>query len=96
MSFLASLPEDARLRHVLKRFARTARPLIEYHEELLRGESPLTTAQRELIAAFVSGLNACVQGRLARLCGGSGVGVDLVRCSVPRRGSFPRAGGVIR
>jgi uncharacterized peroxidase-related enzyme len=33
--------------------------LLDYHEALLRGPSPLTVAERELIAAFVSGLNAC-------------------------------------
>lgn len=36
-----------------------ARPLIAYHEVLLRGPSPLSVGERELIAAFVSGLNAC-------------------------------------
>jgi uncharacterized peroxidase-related enzyme len=36
-----------------------ARPLIEYHEVLLRGPSALSVAERELIAAFVSALNAC-------------------------------------
>lgn len=29
------------------------------HEELMRGESLLSVAERELIAAYVSGLNAC-------------------------------------
>lgn len=36
-----------------------ARPLIAYHEVLLRGPSSLSVAERELLAAFVSGLNAC-------------------------------------
>lgn len=36
-----------------------ARPLIAYHEVLLRGPSALSVAERELIAAFVSALNAC-------------------------------------
>lgn len=59
MSFLKSLPDDAVLLQVFKAFPATSRPLIEYHEALLRGPSPLTVAERELIAAFVSGLNAC-------------------------------------
>lgn len=59
MSFLKSLPEDAVLLHVFKAYPATSRPLIEYHEALLRGPSPLTVAERELVAAFVSGLNAC-------------------------------------
>lgn len=29
------------------------------HEELMRGGSPFSVAERELIAAYVSGLNAC-------------------------------------
>lgn len=36
-----------------------ARPLIAYHEVLLRGPSALSVAERELVAAFVSALNAC-------------------------------------
>jgi uncharacterized peroxidase-related enzyme len=33
--------------------------LLDYHQVLLRGPSPLSVAERELIAAYVSGLNAC-------------------------------------
>lgn len=36
-----------------------ARPLNELVEVLLRGPSTLTTGERELIAAYVSGLNGC-------------------------------------
>lgn len=32
---------------------------MEYHDIILRGPSPLTVAERELIAAIVSGTNAC-------------------------------------
>lgn len=59
MSFLKSLPADAVLLNVFKSFPATTRPLIEYHEVLLRGPSPLSVAERELIAGYVSGLNAC-------------------------------------
>ncbi len=59
MSYLPSLAADAVLLDVFKTFPRTALPLIEYHQALMRGDSPLTVAQRELIAAYVSGLNAC-------------------------------------
>jgi uncharacterized peroxidase-related enzyme len=37
----------------------TARPLAELANVLLRGEHPLTAGERELIAAYVSGLNEC-------------------------------------
>ncbi|MEW6688489.1 MAG: peroxidase-related enzyme [Pseudomonadota bacterium] len=59
MSFLKTLPTDAVLLHVFRAFAETSAPLLAYHEVLLRGPSPLSVAERELIAAYVSGLNAC-------------------------------------
>ena len=43
----------------------TARPLSDLAEVLLRGPSTLTRGERELIAAYVSGLNDC------RYCSGS-------------------------
>jgi uncharacterized peroxidase-related enzyme len=43
----------------------TARPLSELTEVLLRGPGTLTRGERELIAAYVSGLNDC------RYCSGS-------------------------
>ncbi len=59
MSFLKSLPPDAGLLQIFQAFPKTARPLLEYHEALLRGESPFSAGERELIAAYVSGLNNC-------------------------------------
>jgi len=37
----------------------TGKPLYELAQVLLRGESPLSTAERELIAAYVSSRNQC-------------------------------------
>jgi uncharacterized peroxidase-related enzyme len=59
MSLFPSLPEDPHLADVFRAFPEHVKPLLAYHDALLRGESPLTVAERELIAAFVSGLNAC-------------------------------------
>ena len=59
MTFLPSHPDDARLLDVFQSFPGTSRPLIDYHEALMRGPSDLTVAERELIAAYVSGLNDC-------------------------------------
>ncbi len=59
MSFLKSLPPEAGLLQVFQAFPNIARPLIEYQETLLRGESPFSVAERELIAACVSGVNNC-------------------------------------
>ncbi|MHC4995462.1 MAG: carboxymuconolactone decarboxylase family protein [Planctomycetota bacterium] len=51
---------EAGLLSVFQKYPETCRPLIAFHEALLRSEdSPFTVAQRELIAAYVSGLNAC-------------------------------------
>ena len=59
MPYLPSLGSRASLLDVFRSFPETSKPLIEYHEVLLRGPSPFTEAQRELIAAYVSGLNHC-------------------------------------
>lgn len=59
MPFLRSLPADAGVRHILQLNRPAGRALIELHQALLRGDSPLSAAQLELIAAYVSGLNAC-------------------------------------
>ncbi|MEW6689160.1 MAG: carboxymuconolactone decarboxylase family protein [Pseudomonadota bacterium] len=59
MSFLKTLPADAVLLHVFRAYPETSVPLLAFHETLLRGPSPLSVAKRELIAAYVSGLNAC-------------------------------------
>ena len=59
MTFLPSLPDNAKLLDVFRAYPETAHPLVDYHEALMRGPSPLSIAERELIAAYVSGLNAC-------------------------------------
>jgi uncharacterized peroxidase-related enzyme len=47
------------IRGLLRYRPETGRPLSELAEVLLRGPSTLTRGQRELIAAYVSGLNDC-------------------------------------
>jgi uncharacterized peroxidase-related enzyme len=44
---------------VFRAYPDTARPLLDYHELVMRGPSPFTVAERELIAAYVSGVNEC-------------------------------------
>lgn len=65
MPHLPSLPANARLNDVFKRFPKGLAPLLAYHDALLREESPLTVAERELIAAHVSAVNGC------RFCAGA-------------------------
>ena len=59
MPFLPSFPEKTNLSDVFKAFPKGIKPLMEYHDEVLRGPSPLTIGEREMIAAFVSKLNGC-------------------------------------
>ncbi len=59
MVHLPSMPKDATLLDVFRMFPETNKPLLEFHEVLLRGASPFTEAERALIAAYVSGLNGC-------------------------------------
>jgi len=54
-----SLPDDAGVRHALRINPAAGRALAAHHQEVMRGESPLSPGERELIAAYVSGLNQC-------------------------------------
>ena len=59
MPFLPSLPEPAHLSDLYKQFPKNVAPLMDYTDGILRSDGELSIAQRELIATFVSGLNAC-------------------------------------
>jgi len=59
VAHFSSLPDDAVLTDVFRAYPETSRPLLDYHEVVMRGPSPFTAGERELIAAYVSGLNAC-------------------------------------
>lgn len=59
MPFVPSLPDDSGVRHILTLHPAAGRALIEFHSAVLRTDSQLTAKDKELIAAFVSGLNAC-------------------------------------
>ena len=59
MARFPTLPENTHLADVFKAFPAGVIPLLDYHDIILRQESPLSVAQRELIAALVSGLNGC-------------------------------------
>lgn len=59
MTFFSSLDDAAAVRDALTLNKPAGRALIDYHTAVMRGDSPLTEAERELVAAYVSGLNAC-------------------------------------
>lgn len=59
MSSFAGFPEVAGVRDIIKLNPAAGRALVELHIAVLRTDSQLTARDKELIAAFVSGLNAC-------------------------------------
>jgi uncharacterized peroxidase-related enzyme len=59
MAFFKNLPADAGVRHILAMSPQAGRALVEFHSAVLRSESELSPKEKELIAAYVSGLNAC-------------------------------------
>ena len=54
-----TLPETPDLGDVFRTFPATLAPILELNDKVLLADSALSTADRELIAAYVSGLNAC-------------------------------------
>lgn len=59
MSHFPSLPDSAHLSDLFRRFPKGLEPLLRLHDALLREASEFSIAERELIAAYVSGLNQC-------------------------------------
>jgi len=73
-SFFHSLGEEGSVAAILRLNRPAGLALIDYHSAVLRQPSALTPGERELIAAFVSALNACsyctgVHGETARAFG---------------------------
>src|SRR5260370_17926417 len=85
MPLLRSLPKNASFVDLRNLFADLRDKLRPYAEHLMRGPSPFTPAERELIAAYVSGINSCrychgVHSQVARAFGvEESVFADLMR-----------------
>ncbi len=81
MPFLSCFPENHHLSDVFKNFPIAVRPLLELHDELLRGPAALTVGERELVAAVTSGTNACsfCFGSHALAAERFGIPEDLIR-----------------
>lgn len=75
MPYLDSLPEHATYADLREAYAALLDELRPFAQRLMRGPSPLTVAERELIAAFVSGLNSCsyCYGTHARVAAAFGI-----------------------
>jgi uncharacterized peroxidase-related enzyme len=89
---LKSLPDDAKVYEVFARRPDTFQPFVEACEKIMRGPSALSAADRELLGAFVSSLNACpychdvhneavkaygIAGELAKACRDDLAGAQL-------------------
>ena len=59
MPFFLSLPKNAGIGNLWSLNPGIRKPMNDLAKAIMRDESPLTPGQRELIAAFVSGLNKC-------------------------------------
>lgn len=59
MPLFPSLPETAHLTDILALFPQHVESLMALTNQIMRDDGELSTANRELIAAYVSGLNAC-------------------------------------
>nr|WP_245191898.1 carboxymuconolactone decarboxylase family protein [Amycolatopsis azurea] len=53
------MPTDATLLQVFQKFPAPASKLLDFHELIMRSPSAFDAGQRELIAAYVSGVNDC-------------------------------------
>jgi uncharacterized peroxidase-related enzyme len=72
---LRSLPDAPVLADLRGQYTDLLDLLRPYAERLMRGPSPFTPAERELIAAYVSGINSCryCHGTHARVAEGFGI-----------------------
>ncbi len=79
MPFLPSLPDTAHLSDLYTLFPENVQPLMAYSDGLLRGKGDLSIGERELIATYVSALNACTfcAGSHKVYCGVFGLDPDL-------------------
>ena len=59
MAFFPSMPDDASVLQIWNAHPDIYAPMSRVTEAVMRGPSPLSPGERELIAAYVSGLNAC-------------------------------------
>ena len=87
MSFLDSLPDEVTLVDLFWHRPDIGQPLLALHEAIMRAPSPFTAAERETIAAYVSGLNAShycrkVHSVTAIALGADASDLDAI-CSLP-------------
>ena len=59
MPFLKEFPDTVDLADVMRAYPGGLEELLKFHDVVLRGPSPLSIGEREMLAAYVSRLNGC-------------------------------------
>ena len=86
-----SLPDNASLGSLFQAFPENLAHWCEYESRVMRGESELSVGERELIAAYVSGLNACAycHGAHTVFARAYGISVETLEALMQDRDSAP-------
>lgn len=80
MATIPSLPSRASLEDLFRAFPNGTEPLMQLHDALLRSDGEISIGERELIATYVSSLNACAYcfGAHRTMAEAFGVSSDLI------------------
>ncbi|MBL4621197.1 MAG: hypothetical protein JKY89_02250 [Immundisolibacteraceae bacterium] len=76
MAHLTNLPDPADLVDLFRLYPETASLALPLAQQILRGPSPLSVLQRELLFAYGSGLNACHYCHGAHTAAAQALGLD--------------------
>ncbi len=76
MAIFPRLGEHATVPDILAMSPLAGKALMELHEAIMRDDSPLTPGERELIAAYVSGINDCRYCRGVHVAAANAFGVS--------------------
>lgn len=93
MPLVRSLPGDASLADLRNAYPDLLELFRPYGERLMRGPSPFTPGERELIAAYISGVNSCrfCFGVHSRVAAGFGIEEQLFTALMDDPDSAPVA-----
>lgn len=101
MAKFPKLGDNATVPEILKMSPEAGKALMELHEAIMRAPSALSEGERELIAAYVSGINNCrycrgVHAETAKAYGISAVAVDRMLDSLDVNGIDDRLKPILR
>jgi len=101
MAKFPSLGESATVPDIMKMSPEAGIALMDVHEAIMRGPSALTPGERELIAAYVSGINQCrychgVHAETAKAFGAPAAAVDTMFDDLDAAGIDDRLKPILR